>query len=452
MDHQELTPFAPSRVNISTQTFGCKVNTYDSGLIEKNLFQSGLFSHVADSSKKIHILNTCAVTAEATKEAVKLISRIKKESPEDLVVITGCSAQVDTQIFIDQAQADLVVANSHKSQLPQIIDQYLKGHRSEVLFKSNIFKKEDLEIGGGIEAEHTRSFLKIQDGCNSFCSFCIIPYARGKSRSISVTELSNRVIELYEAGHREVVLTGVHIGDYADGSRQLDDLVEALLKRTPMPRFRLSSLEPIEISDRLLELYQDTRMCPHFHMSIQSANSKVLKDMKRQYSQTEVRNMLIKISNKIKNPFIGMDVIAGFPTETFEDFEDTYLALADIPWTRLHVFPYSERKGTRANDLMEQVPYGERKNRARRLRDLSQIRYQEWGHKQVGEVQSALLLKKITGRSHGLTREYCNIKLSDEALQKVENYKGQEVSVQLNKFHWNSGSTQDGHFEAQVLI
>lgn len=452
MDHQELTPVIQNQVKISTQTFGCKVNTYDSGLIEKNLLQSGLFTNVEAASKKIHILNTCAVTAEATKEAVKVVSRIKKENPEDLVVITGCSAQVDTQIFIDHAKADLVVANSHKSQLPQILDQFLKGNRLETVFKSNIFKKEDLEVGGGIEAEHTRSFLKIQDGCNSFCSFCIIPYARGKSRSISVTDLSNRVIELYEAGHREVVLTGVHIGDYADGSRNLDDLVEALLKRTPMTRFRLSSLEPIEISDRLLELYQDPRMCPHFHMSIQSANTKVLKDMKRQYSQDEVKNILIKISKKLKNPFIGMDVIAGFPTETFEEFEDTYLALADVPWTRLHVFPYSERKGTRAADLMAQVPYGERKNRARRLRDLSQMRYQEWGHKQVGELQKALILKKFTARSHGLTKEYCNIKLSEADLLKVENLKGFEVEVKLNKFHWNSGSTQDGHFEAEVLV
>lgn len=449
MDHQELNP--QHRLNISTSTFGCKVNTYDSGLIEKNLFQSGLFINDLESSKKVHILNTCAVTAEATKEAVKLINRLKKENPEDLVVITGCSAQVDTQSFIDQAQADLVVANSHKSQLPQILNQFLKGEVTDKIFKSNIFKKEDLEIGGGIEAEHTRSFLKIQDGCNSFCSFCIIPYARGKSRSISVTELSNRVTELYEAGHREVVLTGVHIGDYEDQSRRLEDLVEALLVRTPMPRFRLSSLEPIEISDRLFELYQDPRMCPHFHMSIQSANSKVLKDMKRQYSQDEVRKTLIKISQKLKNPFVGMDVIAGFPTESFEDFEDTYLTLADLPWTRLHVFPYSERKGTRAADLMAQVPYHERKNRARRLRDLSQIRYQEWGQKQVGLVQKALVLKKFSSRSHGITREYCNIKLSEAELLQIENLKGQEVTVKLNKFHWNAGSTQDGYFEAGLV-
>ena len=449
MDHQELNP--QHRLNISTSTFGCKVNTYDSGLIEKNLFQSGLFINDLESSKKVHILNTCAVTAEATKEAVKLISRLKKENPEDLVVITGCSAQVDTQSFIDQAQADLVVANSHKSQLPQILNQFLKGEITEKVFKSNIFKKEDLEIGGGIEAEHTRSFLKIQDGCNSFCSFCIIPYARGKSRSISVTELSNRVTELYEAGHREVVLTGVHIGDYEDQTRRLEDLVEALLVRTPMPRFRLSSLEPIEISDRLFELYQDPRMCPHFHMSIQSANSKVLKDMKRQYSQDEVRKTLIKISQKLKNPFVGMDVIAGFPTETFEDFEDTYLTLADLPWTRLHVFPYSERKGTRAADLMAQVPYHERKNRARRLRDLSQIRYQEWGQKQVGLVQKALVLKNFTARSHGITREYCNIKLSEAEVLQIENLKGQEVTVKLHQFHWNAGSTQDGYFEAGLV-
>ena len=259
------------------------------------------------------------------------------------------------------------------------------------------------------------------------------------------------MIELYEAGHREVVLTGVHIGDYADETRKLEDLVEALLIRTPMPRFRLSSLEPIEISDKLFELYQDPRMCPHFHMSIQSANTKVLKDMKRKYSQTEVRNTLIKISEKLKNPFVGMDVIAGFPTESHEDFEDTYFALADLPWTRLHVFPYSERSGTRAADLMTQVPYHQRKERARRLRDLSQSRYQQWGQNQVGLRQKALILKKFTARAHGVTREYCNIKFSDGDLLKAGQNLGQELNVRLGQFHWNSGSSQDGHFDAELV-
>jgi threonylcarbamoyladenosine tRNA methylthiotransferase MtaB len=443
MDHQMSVQF-------ETHTFGCKVNTYDSGLIDQNIKGSELFQQSrASESKKVHILNTCAVTAEATKEAVKLIGRLKKENPESLVVVTGCAAQVDTESFENVLGADLVVANSHKSSLPVLIDQLLNSKLDQRIFKSNIFKKEDLEIGGGVQNDHTRSFLKIQDGCNSFCSFCIIPYARGKSRSIGITDLSNRVVELYEQGVREVVLTGVHIGDYDDNQKTLEDLVEALLIRTPMPRFRLSSLEPIEISDRLLELYQDDRMCPHFHMSIQSANDLVLKDMKRKYGQSEVQKTLLKISKKLKNPFVGMDVIAGFPTESFEAFEDTYLALADLPWTRLHVFPYSERKGTKAAEVFKQIPYSDRKARAARLRDLSGARYKTWGKSQVGLVQKALVYKKQSKKTDALTRHHCNIKFDEPVYSKLT--PGSEVDLKLTEFFWNEGSGQDGHFHGALL-
>jgi threonylcarbamoyladenosine tRNA methylthiotransferase MtaB len=440
-------------LEVKTHTFGCKVNTYDTGLIEKNLLASGVTLQEG-LNQKIHILNSCAVTQEATKEAVKLVKRLRREDPQALVVVTGCAAQVDTKSF-EGERPDLLVANSHKSQLPELLNKLITNQLGSDLesrfFRSNIFKKEDLEMGGGKESEHTRSFLKIQDGCNSFCSFCIIPYARGKSRSISITDLCNRVIELYEEGFREVVLTGVHIGDFEDQTRGLDDLVEALLVRTPMPRFRLSSLEPIEISDRLLELYQDDRMCPHFHMSIQSANTDVLSDMKRKYGQQEVISMLTKIRDRLPNSFVGMDVIAGFPTESFEKFEDTYLCLADLPWSRLHVFPYSERPGTRAAELMQPVAYSERKNRASRLRDLSADRYRSWGQRQVGQMQKALLLKKPTLRSDGLTREYCNIKLSNDERLRTQSQLGSEVNVKINNFQWNAGSTQDGYFEASLV-
>lgn len=442
-----------------THTFGCKVNTYDTGLIQKNLARGG-FVHTkstetldagadAEEAKpRIHVLNTCAVTAEATKEALKVIRRLKIQDPFCTIVVTGCAAQVDTDQFENLAGADLVVANSHKSQLPEILSDYFKGTLKHKIFKSNIFKKEDLEQEGGIESSHTRSFLKIQDGCNSFCSFCIIPYARGKSRSISIQDLTTKVNELQARGHQEVVLTGVHIGDYEDGTKTLEDLVEALLLKTKMPRFRLSSLEPIEVSDRLLELYQDDRMCPHFHMSIQSANSDVLHHMKRKYGQKEVRESLEKIQRKVKNAFVGMDVIAGFPTESFEQFEDTYLALADMPWTRLHVFPYSERKGTKAEAMEATVPYQERKHRASRLRELSAARYQERGRAQIDLIQKALVLKNSSKGSQAITREYWPVRLADENLEEL---KGTEILVKLNRFVWSGGSSQDGYLEGSVI-
>lgn len=394
-------------------TFGCKVNTYDTGLIQKNLKQN---FQSAESTPLIHVLNTCAVTAEATQQAVRLIRKIKSQQPLATIVVTGCAAQVDTDAFKNLPGADLVVANSHKGMLPQILDQFFKGEVKDKVFKSNIFKKEDLEIGGGIEEHHTRSFLKIQDGCNSFCTFCIIPYARGKSRSIPIFNIVERIKELEAAAVNEVVLTGVHIGDYEDQvfgqKKYLEDLVESILKQTKMPRIRLSSLEPIEISSRLLELYQDSRLCPHFHMSIQSGDTDVLIQMKRKYDTSQVQKSLQQIEKLVPNAFVGMDVIAGFPTESEAQFENTVSILADSPWTKLHVFPYSERLGTKAEQL-PQVHYHIRKQRAEKLRELSLHRYQSQALKQRGQIKSVLTLNSTSKKYDGLSKDYWSVKLSN---------------------------------------
>ncbi len=435
MDHAELTPNnQPQPYEFIVHTFGCKVNTYDTGLIQKNLSQNG-FTQASQkkSPNAIHVLNTCAVTAEATQQAVRMIRKIKSKEPLATVVVTGCAAQVDTGAFENLPGASMIVANSHKGLLPQLLDQYFKGDLKQKTFKSNIFKKEDLELGGGEESHHTRSFLKIQDGCNSFCAFCIIPYARGKSRSIPILSLVEKIKQLETQNVKEVVLTGVHIGDYGDDSfgalKVIEDLVEAVLQKTNISRIRLSSLEPIELSDRLLDLFKNPRLCSHFHMSIQSADTEVLKEMKRKYGEAEVRASLENISRRIPNSFVGMDVIAGFPTETDEQFENTYKVLSETPWTRLHVFPYSERQGTRAAQL-PQVMQMKRKERALRLRELSLHRLQSEALKQVGMTKQALILNKPSSTYQGITRDYWNInlKLADE---EVAILKNSEVFVKV---------------------
>lgn len=402
-------------MDVQVHTFGCKVNTYDSGLLQKNLVNAGFGLAPAETAPAVHVLNTCAVTAEATQQAVREIRRIKAKQPLATIVVTGCSAQVDTGAFDMLPAVDLVVANSHKGLLPELINQHFKGELKEKVFKSNIFRKDDLEMGGGLEESHSRAFLKIQDGCNSFCSFCIIPYARGKSRSIPVAELVRRVRELHGQGLNEVVLTGVHIGDYEDGDKRLEELVEELLAKTAVPRFRLTSLEPVELTPRLLELFASPRLCPHFHMSIQSANTRVLHAMKRKYGQAEVLDAFARIEKQLPHAFVGMDVIAGFPGETEEEFEDTYRALAESSWNRIHVFPYSERKGTRAEVMEGSVAWQDRKRRAAKLRELSLTRFQTTALRQVGTAKVGLPLLK-TGRADGsitfLTRDYWNIEVA----------------------------------------
>lgn len=447
MDHVELKPLPvePQKRDYEfvVHTFGCKVNTYDTGLIQKNLQTNGFTVTTEKKNNAIHVLNTCAVTGEATQQAVRLARKIKSKEPLATVVVTGCAAQVDTQTFENLSGVDLVVANSHKGLLPQILDQYFKKQIDQKVFKSNIFRKDDLEADGGHEKSHTRSFLKIQDGCNSFCTFCIIPYARGKSRSIPMREIANKIKSLEQQDVKEVVLTGVHIGDYEDvvGTKknQLEDLVEYVLKHTKIGRIRLSSLEPIELSDRLVELFKDTRLCPHFHMSIQSADTDVLANMKRKYTEQDVRNSLKKIKDQVSGAFVGMDVIAGFPTETEEQFENTIKVLSETPWTRLHVFPYSERQGTRAATLT-QVTMMKRKERAQRLRELSLHRLQAEALKQVGLIKKILVLNKPAKSYDGVTQDYWNVKLSNNS-QPLENFKNQEVEVKITSVQAEEGGT-----------
>lgn len=404
-------------VSFEIKTFGCKVNTYDAGLLHKRLQNAGFFRQ--HDKPMVHIVNTCAVTQEATREAMRYVRRLRAKNPLCTIVVTGCSAQVDGKLLDQMPGVDLVVANSHKGELENILIRHFKGQNTERVFRSNIFRNESLGEGGGLEDGRTRSFLKIQDGCNSFCTFCIIPYARGKSRSLSVSYLVDKVNELVFQGINEVVLTGVHIGDYLDDSggteRKLEDLLETLLDKTNVRRLRLSSMEPIELSDRLLKMYKDERLCPHFHMSIQSAQSEVLKNMRRNYSAQDVESALERIQSFVPGAFVGMDVIVGFPGETRTHFEETYARLEKLPWTRIHVFPYSERQGTRATLMDGVVTPEERKIRSRELRDLSLERYKEHALSQVGVIKDTLILSSKDAQAQGLSRDYWNIHLAPGA-------------------------------------
>lgn len=430
------------RLKWNMVTFGCKVNTYDSGLLQQRLKKARLGDSteslanefVAQEEAQVHLLNTCAVTQEATREALRVSRRLKSHYPNSYVVITGCAAQVDTEQFEKESAVDLVVANSHKSELEKLVEQLRTGRLEGKVFKSNIFKKEDLEAGGGLEDSRTRSFLKIQDGCNSFCTFCVIPFARGKSRSIGVEQLIEKVLTLESRGIQEVVLTGIHIGDYEDGSARLEDLVEALLKHTGIQRIRLGSLEPIELSNRLLDLYESPRMCKHFHMSIQAANTKVLHDMKRKYSAEDVEKALLAIKARYLDAFVGMDVIAGFVGESDAEFEDTYQRLKRLPWTRLHVFPYSERPGTYATRIEGKVPPPVLKLRAERLRELSLERFHMLALEQVGQVKKVLRLKsKREDVGLGLSRDFWHIQ-GDLQGEEGQWPVGEEFSVQILGF------------------
>lgn len=467
------------KYDIVMHTWGCKVNTYDSSLLESRFKREGtaivsakaaaVANNPGDVAKtRVHVLNTCAVTEEASRDAARQVRRIKSKEPLSKVVVTGCGAQVDGGVFDELPGADLIVANSHKGQIEELIDRLFNGTLDSKVFRSNIFRKEELEEGGGLEMDHTRAFLKIQDGCNSFCSYCVIPFARGKSRSIPAARLVSRVNELELHGAREVVITGVHIADYEDvvsnsnGERtlHLDDLIELILEKTTIPRIRISSLEPVELSPKLIGLYEsNARLCRHFHLSIQSAHTSTLERMRRRYSASDVAKVLREIHDRLPDAFVGMDLIVGFPGETEEEFQMTYALLSQNPWTRIHVFPYSERPGTKALKLEGSVPVATRTRRAALMRELSNQRYRERAEKAVGQVGVGLVLghsrspdKAISEiqETKLLTRDYWSVRLKCDSSQDL--IRGSEIKVKMLRFVTPPNGRLDGWFEGEVAL
>ncbi|MDR3607678.1 MAG: MiaB/RimO family radical SAM methylthiotransferase [Oligoflexia bacterium] len=398
------------------KTLGCKANLYDSQLIEAELRKRGwrplgagdaAISEGPADVPVLCVVNSCTVTDEADRQSRKMAARLARENENSFVVVTGCSAEVDPQRIAASQGVSYVIGNRDKPALVDLILSKIsdKGSpaRGEIMGQAEGYTEllsrhpmdrewpdpepqllasdEALE---NVTTKTTRSFVKIQDGCDAFCTYCIIPYGRGPSRSVRPREVVARIRELVQGGAREVVLTGTNIGDYgsdwssepATGAPQLVELIELILSQTSLERLRLSSLDPTEISPALMALMgREPRLCAHFHVSLQSPHSRILRLMKRRYGFDEVKDCLEAIArietSVVGGVFVGMDIITGFPGETKEEFEWGVARLRELPWNRLHVFPYSEREGTPATRLPGSVPQAERVRRTRILNELS---------------------------------------------------------------------------------
>ncbi len=382
------------------RTLGCKANAYDSELIEGELRKKGWSpaENGASENVRLCIVNTCTVTDEADRQSRKTASKLAREYPKSKIVVTGCAAEVDPERLAQSKGIHYVIGNRDKNRLVELVLENIGGELEsvpsdvgEVLGVAQSYEEIKSqhpldriwplpELKTGVEGTNhkTRAFLKIQEGCNSFCTYCIIPYGRGPSRSLKIEEVCEEIRNLIHENYQEVVLTGINLGDFGSdwgAGEGLIELVRAILSQTDLKRLRLSSLDPVEISPELMLLMsQEPRLCPHFHVSLQSPQSRILRLMKRKYRYEDVEKCLKQIS-EIPSPvggvFVGMDLITGFPGETEEEFDRTLSVLESLPWSRLHVFPYSERKGTPATRLPESVLPKDRTLRCRKLRELS---------------------------------------------------------------------------------
>ncbi len=412
------------------KTLGCKANYSDGQLLEVGLQNQGFSStHDLDEADLV-VVNSCTVTDEADKQSQKLVKDIYKKNPNAKIIYTGCGAEVNPAQALKIKGVSAVIGNQNKDQAATLIKDFFEKSNPEVEVLGSVSDYGQLLSKHPMDREwplpesefssitklnlssstfRTRSFLKIQEGCDSFCTYCIIPYGRGPARSLPIDTIVNQISELVKSGVKEVVLTGTNIGDYGidlSGKLQIDDLMEAILVKTGIERLRVSSLDPTEISDRMLELLErHENFCPHFHVSLQNVSSKILKLMKRKYDASHVVSVLGKLSNHKRRPFVGMDYITGFPGETDDDFLESMEVLKTLYWSRLHVFPYSEREGTPATRLPNKVPPSTRKARARMLQELSLERLtktyaetrQTFTSNQSGLIKGILL----EGKSHG---------------------------------------------------
>jgi threonylcarbamoyladenosine tRNA methylthiotransferase MtaB len=444
------------------KTLGCKANLYDSQLIEAELLKAGWTPAQADQGADLCIINSCTVTDEADRQSRKTASRLFRENPNAKVVITGCGAEVDPERLTKSAGIHYVVGNQDKPKLVELILKRMEAPglpQGEILggalnYQQMIsqhpqdrewpapeasFWSEDFDPSRAASTQKTRAFLKIQEGCNAFCTYCVIPYGRGPSRSLDLDSLVRQVQSLVSQGVRELVLTGTNIGDYGsdwvEPGSSLDrksgpfvELLKRILQETELYRLRLSSLDPTEITPELTKLVEENplRLCPHFHVSLQSPHAKILRLMKRRYSEAEVRECLNRIA-EIKTPsgfppFVGMDLITGFPGETQEIYEETRALLKELPWTRLHVFPYSERAGTPATRLPESVPRDERLRRSRELNDLSVERMKEQALQRLQRPLDHILLESPSEKElsrnivSGYSADYWRVRLTSHSL------------------------------------
>ena len=335
-------------------TFGCRINSYESEIFKEKL----------KDYDNLIVINTCAVTAEAERQCRQTIRKMRKENPNAKIVVTGCAAQVSTARFADMPEVDLILGNKEKTE----IEKYLVSKNKTVVGDIFSFSGYDAYMITEFEGRE-RAFVEIQQGCNHRCTYCIVPYARGSNRSVSVEKILNQIKILIDKGFKEICLTGVDVCSYEPN---FSDLVETILKVFPdLPSLQFGSLDPAAIDDKFVELVKNyANIHPYFHFSIQSGDNMILKRMGRRHSREDVINLCQKLHTVRPESRFGADFICGFPTETEENFINTMKLIEDAGITKLHVFPYSERPGTPAAK-MPQVAVNIRRERAERLRNLS---------------------------------------------------------------------------------
>ena len=403
---------------------GCKVNAYEAEYIKEKFTESGYSIVNLHDNPEVIVITTCTVTNQADSKSRKMIRLARKTNPNAVLVVCGCSSENHKENIVD-IDIDILLGNYNKSKIVEYAETYKKDKSKIIKFEDmNKVPFEDMKINNF--TNKTRAFVKIQDGCNNFCSYCIIPYMRGNIRSKCIYKAIKEVKELVDNGYQEIVLTGIHTGSYGTGlDYDLTDLIHEISKLDKLKRIRISSIEITELNDKfLIELKNNNKICDHLHIPIQSGSDKILKLMNRKYNIEEYKNIINKIRNIRPDINITTDLIVGFPTETEEDFNETLKSIKQIGFSKIHTFPYSIRNNTEAS-LMKQVNDIVKKTRVNKVLELSDILENKYYNKFKEKTLSVLIEEVKEDYVVGHTDNYIKVKID----KKLDNNKFYNIKI-----------------------
>lgn len=404
-------------------TFGCKVNQYESNMMKENMLSSNFFYTEDLTDANIIIVNTCSVTNVADKKCLKMIRRLKREYSNAILVVAGCSSQNKQSVY-ESLDIDILIGNRDKSIIDKLIKEYIETEKKYVKFYNDRnLDFEDMYIS---DYNHTRAFIKIEDGCDNFCSYCIIPYVRGSVRSKDFDKVIKEAKELAKHGHKEIVLTGIHTGHYLNNGYDLTDLINELSKIDDIKRIRISSIEVTELNDKFLDMLKNNdKVCDHLHIPLQAGSDEILKRMNRKYDLAYYEEKIKKIRSIRPDISISTDIIVGFPYETEELFLNTLEFSKKIKFSKIHVFPYSVRVGTAAANMKEQVDEVVKKMRVKRLMAVSHMLEVDYYNKFKDKELDILIETCDNNVSEGHTSNYLlvsvpeNIKVGEIVRRKI---------------------------------
>lgn len=412
---------------LATFTLGCKVNQYETRAVEEMFIKRGYqivpFFKFAD----IYLINTCTVTSMSEKKSRQIIRRAKKLNPKSIVVVIGCYSQKEPEKILDMENVNLVLGTTDRNKIVDEVEKISNYDKKNIV--RDVFEdKEFEEISIDSTSKHTRAFLKIQDGCDRYCSYCIIPYTRGRVRSKKINNIIEEVKSLAENGYKEIVLTGIHLASYGKDLENVSiiNVIEEIEKIDKIERVRLGSIEPKLIDVEFLErIKKCNKFCPNFHISLQSGSDKTLKRMNRRYTTEEYYQSVEKIRTYFDNPVITTDIIVGFPGETEEEFDETYEFLKKIKFYQTHIFKYSRREGTKAYNMKNQIPSEIKNNRSKILLELSYKNKKQYEEDMIGRKEIILIEEKEGKYFTGHTKNFVKVYLkSNENLQgKIQKVK-----------------------------